>query len=237
MAESDTVNIMVDALSQARITNKTGWKSKHRGPGHEDARDMLLETLWKFKDIKLLTSRELAPADNYAWNDETQQWHIWPEGREDSTNMYEGNFKRPDLIYHDKKNDILIVVKVGVYWWWNKRTTARGKIIDDHLTYLLDKDIKLHRIEWEKYRPRSRDEDWKVIGCRTDKSIMTRKYREARDYASLVEDVFEEERRFNKVIYLTVLCDFDMDSNAVNGFLCKSPSFKGRQKTFYKTAK
>ena len=34
------------------------------------------------------------------------------------------------------------------------------------------------------------------------------------------------------MIYLTVLCDYDMNSNTVEGFLCKSPSFKGKQKNF-----
>ena len=232
---------MVKALSKTRISiPKDDWKSKKRGPGHEDIRKMLLDILWKFQDIKLLTSSDLTHADNYAWNDETLQWHFWPEGRKDSTNMYEGNFKRPDLIYHDKRNNILIVVKVGVHWFWDEGMINRGDLIEEAFyTYLLDKDVKLYRNEWVKYWPKLREDDWKIIGYKEGASILSRKHREARGYATLVEEVFarREDVRFNKVIYLTVLCDYDMDSNTVEGFLCKSPSFKGKQKTFFKTAK
>ena len=59
--------------------------------------------------------------------------------------MYEGNFKRPDLIYHDKRNNILIVVKVGVYWFWEEGMINRGDLIEEaYYTYLLDKDCLLY---------------------------------------------------------------------------------------------
>ena len=116
-------DVLTDALSQTQIT-----QSANR-LGHENARRLLLKRMWRrniIEPLKLLTPQVLSTGQDYDWNSREKQWHIWPQGRNNSSQLYETGFKKPDLIYYDPDNDSIIVVKVGVCWFWEQE--------EDHYT-------------------------------------------------------------------------------------------------------
>ena len=135
--------------------------------------------------IRLLTpaaAKSVESSIYYAWNNKESKWYIWPEGRRDESNLYEKGFKKPDLIYYDEKSGTLIVVKVGVCWYWDTK---------DEYTYLLNATNRLRRGEWIWGRQR-RNFKWKKIGSKKYYTILNRKSKNANQYAFDVEKAFGE---------------------------------------------